>query len=139
MPMSLKCSFNQPEIKNEPENQLFHTFDTFRLEFFLETGNILKLGVPIRMTWPHSLFLQCLTSMITLLLEQPRDDVPTDWRSQFAHASGNQTPGEIGPFHSNPHWIACGVIFENLEKVGLNGQILFNQGLASTPFFRMRS
>ena len=76
---------------------------------------------------------------MTVLLEEPRDDVPTDRRSQLAHAFGNQTPGEIGPFHSSPHWITCGVIFENLAKVGLNGQILFDQGLASTPFFRMRS
>jgi len=46
------------------------------------------------------------------------------------------TKRKIGPTHAGPHWIACRVIANDLEKGGVQAWENACQRLPTTPFFR---
>src|SRR5262249_53766358 len=70
--------------------------------------------------------------------EQLGDDIAANRGPQFAEPLGDLPPRQVGPLHVGPHRVACGVVLEHLVEVGLDRRVDLDQGLAATPFFRVR-
>ena len=104
----------------------------------LEPGDVLELGVAVRMARPHRPLLQRLPPAVSVLAEQLRDDVAADRRPQLGDPPGDLPPRQVGPSHLEPHRVAGGVVLEHLEEVGLDRRVGRDQPLASAPLFRER-
>src|SRR4051812_16797610 len=104
----------------------------------LQPGDVLELGVAVRMTAAHRLPLQRLPRAVAMLVEQLRGDVTADRRPQLGDPPGDLPPRQVGPPQVKPHRVARGVVLEHLEEVGLDRGVGRDQPPASAPLFRVR-
>ena len=83
----------------------------------LESGDVLKLSVAIRMSRPHRLDLLRLAFHVPVPLEQLLDHTLPGGRPAFRQPLGNLTPRQVGPLDACPHRVAGGVVPQHVQKV----------------------